>query len=294
MISCQQGLTLVRVGSFEEYAEFASRMGQEYAARRRFERGLIADRDTFTVPGRCVVCQREELFQVDFEYSYEVDGALTPNWRERLTCPHCGLNNRMRAAMHILQQECAPRPGAALYITEQTTSLFRALQRRYPGIVGSEYLGDSQRLGPAHGNGIRNEDLTQLTFESSGFDHILSFDVFEHVPGYRAGFGECLRCLKPGGKLIFSVPFTKERGTLVRARKNPDGSIVHLLQPEYHGDPLSKAGCLTFYHFGWDLLDDLRRLGFRAVAALLYWSVEFGYLGGGEQMIFMASKPEAA
>ena len=244
--------------------------------------------------GWCVVCQREAQFQVNFEYSHEVDGELTPNWRERLICPHCGLNNRMRASMHILQQECAPPSGAALYITEQTTSLFRALHHRYPGIVGSEYLGDSQRRGPADRDGIRNEDLTQLTFESARFDHILSFDVFEHVPEYRTGFGECLRCLKPGGKLVFTVPFTKERSTLVRARKNGDGSIVHLLSPEYHGDPLSEAGCLTFYHFGWDLLDDLRRLGFCSVGALLYWSVEFGYLGGGEQMIFVASKPEAA
>ena len=51
------------------------------------------------------------------------------------------------------------------------------------------------------------------------------------------------------------------------------GTISHLLPPEYHADPL------CFYHFGWDLLDALRSLGFRDTLALIYWTGELGYLG---------------
>ena len=67
------------------------------------------------------------------------------------------------------------------------------------------------------------------------------------------------------------------------------GGLVHLLPPEYHGDPINPEGCLCFYHFGWDILDDLREVGFSDAKALLYWSKEFGYLGG-EQLILVAQK----
>ena len=96
--------------------------------------------------------------------------------------------------------------------------------------------------------------------------------------------------MRPGGQLIFTVPFTGAPDTLVRARVMPDGTISHLLPPEYHADPLTVDGCLCFYHFGWDLLDTLRSLGFVDVRALVYWSREYGYISGDPQMIFAARK----
>ena len=45
-----------------------------------------------------------------------------------------------------------------------------------------------------------------------------------------------------------------------------DGEIHHLLPPEYHGDPLSAEGCLCFYDFGWELLEDLRAAGWARMA----------------------------
>jgi hypothetical protein len=62
------------------------------------------------------------------------------------------------------------------------------------------------------------------------------------------------------------------------------------MEPEYHGDPLSQSGCLCYYHFGWDLLNELRDADFQDVAAELFWSREFGYLGM-EQMLLHAHKP---
>lgn len=60
------------------------------------------------------------------------------------------------------------------------------------------------------------------------FDFIFSFDVFEHIPDYRAAFRECLRCLKPGGELVFTVPFShSSERNIVRAEVNADGNVVH-------------------------------------------------------------------
>jgi hypothetical protein len=66
--------------------------------------------------------------------------------------------------------------------------------------------------------------------------------------------------------------------------------VVHLLPPEYHGDPVTDTGCLCFYHFGFDLLDVCKSAGFAEAHALLYYDSHFGYLGFGEQVVFLARK----
>jgi len=268
-------------------------MGEEYDRRQHTERSLVpSGQSSFMVRGHCFVCGTEKDLEVDFSYSYPIDGEVVPNWREHLKCPSCNLSNRMRAALHILDQECLVRRESRIYITEQSTPLFRAVRAKYPNAVGSEYLGRAVPLGMSGKNGLRNESIAKLTFRSNSFDQILSFDVFEHVPDYEKGFAECFRCLKPGGALLFSVPFNAvEPNTTVRAQLNSDGTITHILPPEYHGDPLNTEGCLCFYYFGWDVLASARAVGFQNVSALFFWAREYGYIGNRDQYIFLAQKP---
>lgn len=285
------GFAPQRVASYGSYRERARMMASEFQRRAAVEHELAAAGDVISTPGYCCVCQREVRFHSDLAYGFPgPDGRVLPNWRERVMCPVCQLNNRMRAAIHFFLQTCEPASASAIYLTEQTTPLFAWFRKHYPNSIGSEYLGNSIPLGSRNAAGIRNESLTKLTFSDDAFDFILSFDVFEHIPDYRAAYRECLRCLKPGGALVFSVPFSHgSEQNIVRAEVNSDGSIVHHLPPEYHGDPMNAAGCLCFYHFGWALLDELRGLGYEDAAAYFYWSRELGYLGG-DQLLFMASR----
>jgi hypothetical protein len=96
-----------------------------------------------------------------------------------------------------------------------------------------------------------------------------------------ATHSECFRCLRPGGILLFSAPFRLDRShNLERARVRPDGTIEHLMPPEYHWNPLtSDNGTLSFRDFGWHVLEQMREAGFADPRALLYWSLELGYLG---------------
>jgi SAM-dependent methyltransferase len=139
-------------------------------------------------------------------------------------------------------------------------------------------------------DGIRNEDLCDLTFEDQTFDAVVSLDVFEHVPAYRQAFKECARVLKPRGRMMWSVPFLpSSRTNSVRARI-VDGQVQHIVTPpEYHGDPLSSNGILCFQHFGWEMLDEIMQAGFKDAYAVCYQSIPFGYLGG-EQFMFFAVK----
>jgi hypothetical protein len=90
---------------------------------------------------------------------------------------------------------------------------------------------------------------------------------------------------------MLSVPFRSRRAeNIVRARLAENGEPVHLLPPEYHGDPIRKDGCLAFYHFGWQLLEEMRDAGFEDVRAVYYWSRDLGYLGA-DQMFIEATRP---
>jgi SAM-dependent methyltransferase len=279
--------------TFAEYAQYIStEMYQETENKRAsFEKNLIPALEIeFKFHGYCYVCKQFVDFTIDFAYSQKIDDISIPNWREWLICPHCHLNNRMRATIQIFEQECQPKHNSKIYITEQSTPLYSWFRRSFANVVGSEYMGNSLPLGKSNSNNVRNEDLTELTFKSNKFNYILSFDVFEHIPQYKRALTECFRCLKPGGMLYFSVPFIKiSKQNIVRAHVDQDGNITHLLPPEYHGDPVNSEGILCFYHFGWELLDEIRIAGFKDVRTLLYWSDYYGYLGG-EQVLFTATK----
>ncbi|MBK1720169.1 class I SAM-dependent methyltransferase [Thiocystis violacea] len=290
-----KSLSAFRPTWLESLAEYEQRIHRSRSPeqRRRHETSLTPrDRTPFQTSGYCYPCQSQVELEVDFRYAYPVDGRLQPNWRERLVCPGCRLNSRVRATLHLFEEVLGGNRQDPIYLTEQNTALHRWMSERYDQLTGSEFLGPHLRSGQVSEQGLRHEDLTRLSFGDDSLDHILSFDVLEHVPDYLAAARDCLRCLKPGGTLFFSVPFIVDTySSLVRARIDADGRIEHLHPPEYHGDPVNAEGCLCYYHFGWELLDQLRELGYGEVGAYDYWSAEHGYLGRNT-LIFVARKPD--
>lgn len=50
-----------------------------------------------------------------------------------------------------------------------------------------------------------DRNLHDIAFADATFDHIFSICVLEHIPQHEAVLAECLRILKPGGSIHFSV-----------------------------------------------------------------------------------------
>lgn len=275
-----------RVRSFAEYNSFGQRSVDEQMALRDFE--LECERSKkkkFCISGFSYTAGSEVQFLVDYQSS--VGGRI--NWRERVICPETHLNNRLRASVHLLDIELAPYRDDRIFLSEQVTPLYNFLKPRYPNLVGSEYLGTDNAPGSVNSKGVRHEDLTSLSFESNSLDYVLSFDCFEHFPQFDRAFMECARVLRPGGKMFWSVPFvTTSQANIIRA-KVINGEIEHVLPPEYHGDPVNTEGCLCFTHFGWEMLEQVRRSGFSDAYAIPYGSREFGYLGAS-QIVFVAER----
>ena len=200
------------------------------------------------------------------------------------------MKNRVRATADLLYNRLAVFDDDTIYVTEQLTSFCLWLEKHYPNALGSEYLGADKAGGSYYGP-LRHEDITQLSFDDSSLDIIVSFDVLEHVPNTEKSLAEFIRCLKPGGFVLISVPFVSNQyETIVRAKIGVNGTTLHLLEPEYHGNPTNPAmGSLCYYHFGWHLLDQLRSAGASSAAVLSYYSSERMNIGN-EQLFFVALK----
>lgn len=261
------------------------------AERVRMEHKIL-ERGAAGLHAYCWACSRIE--QLEINPVRAGHGGL--QWREALRCPRCNLTARKRLGLHLLAESM--QPGAPPpYLTEQVSYSFVAARRIWPKLIASEFLPtrtqrvvESQKIKFLTRNiflKARHEDLTALSLRDASIGGMLSMDVLEHIADTKAVLREARRVLVPGAPLVMTAPFLNgSRATSVRAVQEADGSIRHLLEPEYHGDPLDPAGVLCFYHFGWDLLDSLRDAGFARAEMVFPWDPHFGYLS--EQTAFLA------
>ena len=183
-------------------------------------------------------------------------------------CVRCRASAVTLSLISVLK-ECIPDLDSLdVYELSARGPLFAYLQKRAKAVTFSEYFADVQP--GEYRRGIQCQDVQRLTYRDASFDLCTSTEVFEHVPDDRQGFAEVCRVLRPGGRLIFTVPIEVHPNTVERAKLLPDGSIEHLLEPEYHGDPIRTDGrILAFRNYGTDIVDRLRSAGFQT--ARLAW-----------------------
>ena len=279
------------IGDFREQREFNA---LSVIKRQQIQCDAVQGNEPFLCEGYCTVCSKESKFQVSQMYSSVrfADGRVNPNWREHLNCLQCGIVNRTRGALHILDQCFLPKPDARVYITERVTPLYTLLQDRFGDLVGSEFFSPKLASG-SYKDGVRHEDVQNLSFDDNSFDLVLSFDVLEHVPYIDKAFKEIFRCLAPGGRLLFTVPFSYDHEeAVVRATMDKRGRIKHLLEPEYHGNPVDhEGGSLCFRYFGWSVVNDMRAIGYCNPEIISYWSSELLHYGD-PQFVITATKPK--
>jgi hypothetical protein len=282
-----------RIDGHREYRDFVARLGPDSWALET-ELAQAHPDAAFTVPGFCWVDQRPVPFAMDYLYAQDLGDRRIPNWRERMVCPICLMNNRQRCAIHLAVAALCLERDTPVYITEQVTPTYRILRERHPLLIGSEFLGDGVAGGFVNEQGVRHEDLTRLSLADASVDAILTFDVLEHIPDVEEAFAECARVLTAEGAMLFSIPFMEDAASSRRrARLDANHGLVHDLPAAYHGDPVNPGGgILVFNDFGWDVLDMARRNGFAGAAALACRSPEYGYLGGWP-LLFIAWKDRA-
>ena len=209
-------------------------------------------------------------------------------------CPGCGPSLLLRLGEDEMQVRCLRCRGTPVHLSllaalaahvgrlagfdayelSTTGAVLRHLQRHCRSVATSEYLEGVPPGGSR--NGIRCEDVQQLSFADGSFDLCTSTEVFEHVPDDCAGLRELRRVLRPGGRLLLTVPMSGQAATVERARR--DGPrIEHLLPPAYHGDRLNGPGSVLVYRdYGQDIVERVREAGFREARL---WTPPLAYAG---------------
>jgi SAM-dependent methyltransferase len=220
--------------------------------------GKIARNSLHHRVGRCTVCGRMTVFFCLDQGSF----------RNTMICLFCRSASRNRhvakAVLGIVDRGVKsianlPATGDVTIYNTATDDCFGRVLRAYDGYFSSCYrdgLAPGAEISPR----TSCQNIEALTYADNSFDFVITEDVFEHVRRPEKGFREIYRVLRPGGYHVFTIPFHFDRPTIVRVDTSGDED-VHLLPPEYHGDPL-RGTILAYRTFGIDLFDQLNEIGF--------------------------------
>jgi SAM-dependent methyltransferase len=192
--------------------------------------------------GHCPICSMPSKF-VARQY-----------WlRDHYICERCGSIPRQRALMLMMEDQFPNWPALTIHESSPSGPASDRLRRECPGYVATYYY-PGVALGSIH-QGFRCENLERQTFADESFDVVITQEVFEHIFDYRGAFREVMRTVRPGGAHVFTTPKYKglrrsEDRAILRDRQ-----IVHLSEPEYHGNPIDSAGALVTVHYGDDICE---------------------------------------
>jgi SAM-dependent methyltransferase len=190
-------------------------------------------------PGSCPICG-PTVFQI-----------RGPWLRDDYVCRRCASIPRQRALVKVLNDEV---PGwERLRVFESS-----------PGGVSSDYIRERAKdytpsqlfdgvPSGTYVDGVRREDLQTLTLDDGSVDVLVTQDVAEHVVEPEKAFREVARVLAPGGVHVWTVPIHAGRATVVRAEPDGAGGVRHLMEPDYHGNPLGGRS-LVVREWGDDLV----------------------------------------
>ncbi len=238
----------------------------------------LGDREgAFELSGICDICGRFTEFSTH--------SIPTPNekyfkfrtlWWGTMNCRHCGLSTLDRSVLRTAIASCSK--DDPIYHVGHYSLLRRRLSEHFKYLVSSQYeIG--RQSGEIEGE-IRYEDLTNLSFASGTFKTLVNTEILEHIPDYKLALREMARVLQPNGHVIMTFPWlcSDVYEHVIRAEIRPDGTINHILPPEYHGDPASKEGILSFRAFGWKILDEMRENGFSRAYCKFIFGPLHGYM----------------
>lgn len=202
---------------------------------------LSEEQRIFHSLGTCPIC------------SQEVEFVAHKSWlRDFFVCSNCGSIPRERALMAVINDNFPEWRNRVIHETSPSNRGASAvLQQQCKEYIASQFLPGTETGSVI--NNIRCENLEALTFPDESIDLHVSQDVLEHVFHPSKAFSEIARTLRPGGMHIFTVPIVnKYLPSRLRATVE-NGTVLHLLPEQYHGNPVGDGKALVTVDWGFDI-----------------------------------------
>jgi len=211
--------------------------------------------------------------------------------RESPTCAVCDSNMRFRAVARLVVRELFGRdialPDLPVSKHLRGVGLSDAVGYAKPLAAKLDYVNTFLHKAP-------RLDITDVDATRFGeLDFIIASDVFEHVaPPIAQAFANALRLLKPGGRLVLTVPFIPKGDTIEHfpdlldwrvdrhdggwrlVNRAADGTVTVRDDLVFHGGPGSTLEMRVFSQPA--LLRELRDAGFRDARVAADTCLPFG------------------
>ncbi len=201
--------------------------------------------------------------------------------RETALCEKCGANARFRGIIHVLGELLGTGGRACLRDWPQRPEVSGIGMSDWPGYAA--LLAEKFSYENSFYDRPPQLDIQNLTAAQQGkYDFVISSDVFEHVlPPLQQGFDNLFALLKPGGGLVFSVPYTRDpqtvehfpalhqfeilafQGQQVLVNRNAAGALEVYDNLIFHGGEGATLEMRLFCEA--DVLERLARAGFEEI-----------------------------
>ena len=169
-------------------------------------------------------------------------------YRKHVRCPICGANDRMRFLDYVLRNKTDIYTNPKNHILHFAPE--KCIENKIRSISGGGYVTGDIRYGIAD----KIVDVTDICYPEGIFDYVIINHVLEHIKEERKAMLEIKRVLKPGGKIIFSMPICEVEDTY-----EADGN-------------LSEEECLRIYGqkdhvrlYGKDVKEHMEKYGYKIV-----------------------------
>ena len=222
----------------------------------------------FSHNGYCVCCDSKVTFEAHNSWL-----------RDHYFCMSCKCKPRERALMHTIEKYY---PNWKTLAIHESSPIKRGASVKL-GKYSTNYL--ASQYYPSHEfgsmiDGFKNEDLEHQTFPDESFDLVITSDVMEHIYDPEKAFKEIARTLKKGGAHIFTVPIiNKHIKTEIWATLGENGQPNFLREPEFHGNPVDPNGSPVTMHWGFDMVDFIKKVSGLETDIVALYDQEHGIMG---------------
>ena len=266
-----------KIRSYREYKKYTHKMNSIYNKRFIIEKNLVGEHaGEFQYQAYNFIEDKVTPYSISDNREHIHRGIGMPNLRDELYCGQTKTNSRLRALLLQMDAELGDK--------KQSTVLYNGVN---DGV--SDYISQRDDIKLTNYEWVDDKQSTkkctytnpcQMEFKDATFDMIVETEQLHLIPDHIDSLKESARILKPGGKMLITVPFlTSQKKTQERSIVTEEGERIDLMNPIMFKHTSHRLDKVCYRLYGWSLIDDLREAGFSDAYGAFSWSLYHGILG---------------